>query len=66
MPTTETPEQLRKAAYNFALEAYAEVKHNRLYALTEHGKVALAALARYDLGRGHGVGRGRGVGVALG
>ena len=42
----ETPEQLRKAAKDFALEAYQKIKHNRAYALDEQGKVALGALAR--------------------
>jgi hypothetical protein len=44
--TKETPEQLRKSARDFALEAYQKVKHNRSYALDEQGKVALGALAR--------------------
>ena len=43
---TETPEQLRKSAKDFALEAYSKVKNNRSYALDEQNKVALAALAR--------------------
>src|SRR4030095_8640356 len=42
----ETPEQLRKAAKDFALEAYQKIKNNRAYALDEQGKVALGALAR--------------------
>jgi hypothetical protein len=42
----ETPEQLRKSANAFALEAYQKMKNHRTYALDEQGKVALAALAR--------------------
>jgi hypothetical protein len=42
----DDPKTLRKAAKDFALEAYGKVKNNRLYALNEAGKVALAALAR--------------------
>jgi hypothetical protein len=42
----ETPKQLRQSALNVALEAYGKVKHNRLYALDEQNKIALAALAR--------------------
>jgi hypothetical protein len=44
--TTETPQQLRKTALSFALEAYGKARHNRSYALDEQGKVALGALAR--------------------
>jgi len=43
---TETPQQLRQAAYNFALEAYGKTKNNRAYALPDEAKVALGALAR--------------------
>jgi hypothetical protein len=42
----ETPEQLRKSAKVFALEAYQKMKNHRAYALDEQGKVGLAALAR--------------------
>jgi hypothetical protein len=42
----ETPEQLRKAARTFALEAYKKMRHHRAYALDAQGEVALAALAR--------------------
>jgi len=44
--TQETPEQLRKAALSFALEAYGKTKNNRAYALPDEAKVALGALAR--------------------
>jgi hypothetical protein len=54
---TETPQQLRKSALSFALEAYAKVKHNRAYALDEQGKVALGALARAMFIRRDGEGR---------
>jgi hypothetical protein len=44
--TTETPQQLRLAAMKFSEEAYGKMRHHRLYATNEQGKVALAALAR--------------------
>src|SRR5438477_7468957 len=44
--TTETPQQLRKAALDFALKAYGQIKNHRSYALTPQSKAGLGALAR--------------------
>jgi hypothetical protein len=42
----EDPKILRKAAKDFALEAYQKMKNNRAYALTPQAKVLLGSLAR--------------------
>ena len=44
--TTETPEQLRKAAEAFAIKAYQQMKNHRAYALTPPDKILLGVLAR--------------------
>ena len=46
MRTIESPEQQRKSALSFAIEAYGKMGNNRLYATDEQNQIALAALAR--------------------
>src|SRR5947207_15934206 len=44
--TTETSQQLRKFAKDFALKALREMKHHRMYAMTPQAEIVLGALAR--------------------
>jgi hypothetical protein len=65
MATDLTPQQLRKAARDFALKALQEIKTHRMYAMTPQAEIVLAALARAMFVRREAEGRRDGDGKSV-